>query len=394
MNIIFDLFSSQPFSPHAKFNGGGQYVKSIFKHFMFENQYHNNKIYCTYNSILYLDHEISLLCARYKIELLDINVYNINHYISIHNIEKVFIGILQRYLNLELPIGVKLIIVVHDMRDLEILPTKEEFFNLSRINGIKSIIKLSVILMFYFFWKKYRIYKNLKAYNSVFNYLKKNNSEIWTVSCHTKNLILSKFSFLDHDRIKIFWAPEIKVNSLVLKIPSIDNLQFFMLVSCDHWEKNTLNIINAFISYNKNKLKKINLVIVGDLSDTPLECKIKKYGWIYNFSNLEESQMEWLYSQTDMLIYLSYVEGFGYPPINAMKYGKPILASATSSIMEICGCAPIYCCPYSKTEILARINYVMNNDLSLFRQESLKRHTEIINKQRVDLTSMTSILHN
>ena len=394
MNIIFDLFSSQPFSPYAKFNGGGQYVKSIFKHFILENQYHKNKIYCTYNPIFYLDDEISSLCVRYEIELLDINVFDINYYISIHNIEKVFIGILQRYLNLVLPIDVKLIIVVHDMRDLEIFPTKEELFYLSRLNGIKSIIKLSVLLIFYSLWKRYRNYKNLEAYNSVFNYLKKNNSEIWTVSNHTKNLILSKFSFLDQDKIKIFWSPEIKVNSHILKIPSIENLQFFMLVSCDHWEKNTLNIINSFILYNKNQLKKINLVIVGDLSDTPLECKIKKYGWIYNFSNLEESQIEWLYSQTEMLIYLSYVEGFGYPPINAMKYGKPILASATSSIMEICGNAPIYCCPYSKSEVLARINYVMNNDISHFRQESIKRHTQILNKQRVDLTSMTSILHN
>ena len=178
MNIIFDLFSSQPFSPYAKFNGGGQYVKSIFKHFILENQYHKNKIYCTYNPIFYLDDEISSLCVRYEIELLDINVFDINYYISIHNIEKVFIGILQRYLNLVLPIDVKLIIVVHDMRDLEILPTKEELFYLSRLNGIKSIIKLSVLLIFYSLWKRYRNYKNLEAYNSVFNYLKKNNSEI------------------------------------------------------------------------------------------------------------------------------------------------------------------------------------------------------------------------
>ena len=128
MNIIFDLFSSQPFSPFAKFNGGGQYVKSIFKHFIVENQYYNNKIYCTYDSNFYIDDEISSLCQKHNIELLDISVFNINYYISIYNIQKVFIGILQRYLNLELPIGVDLIIVVHDMRDLEVLPTKEELF--------------------------------------------------------------------------------------------------------------------------------------------------------------------------------------------------------------------------------------------------------------------------
>ena len=394
MNIIFDLFSTQPFSSYAKFNGGGQYVKSIFKHFIVESHNHNNKIYCTYDPNLYVDDEISSLCKIYNIKLLDISVFNINYYISIYNIEKVFIGILQRFLNLELPIGVELIIVVHDMRDLEILPTKEELFYLSRLNSIKSIIKLFVILLFYSLWKRFRIYKNFEAYNKLFTYLKINNSEIWTVSNHTKNLLLSKFSFLDQDKIKIFWSPEIRIKSQILKIPSMENLKFFMLVSCDHWEKNTINTINSFILYNNNKSKKINLVIVGDLSNTPLKYKIKKYGWIFNFSNLEESEIEWLYSQAEMLIYLSYVEGFGYPPIHAMKYGKPILASATSSIMEICGYAPIYCCPYSKTEILARINFVLNNDITQFKQESIKRYTQILNKQRIDLTSMTNILHN
>jgi len=394
MNIIFDLFSSQPFSPFAKFNGGGQYVKSIFKQFIIESKSYNNVIYCTYSQNLHLDDEISNICKEHNIILLDIYKSSINYYISFYNIKKVFIGILQRFLELELPLGVKLIIVLHDMRDLEILPTREELFYLSRINGIKSVIKLITILLFYTLWKKFRIYNNFRAYNKIFTYLNENNSEIWTVSSHTKTLLLSKFSFLDQNKIKIFWSPEIQVKSKILKIPILDNLNFCMLVSCDHWEKNTINIINSFILYNNNNSKKINLVIVGDLSNTLLNYKIKKYNWIFNFSNLEESKIEWLYSKAEMLIYLSYVEGFGYPPINAMKYGKPILASATSSIMEVCGNAPIYCCPYSKTEILARINFVMNNDISQFKFKSAKRYIQISNKQQIDITSMTNILHN
>jgi len=394
MNIIFDLFSSQPDSSFAKFNGGGQYVKSVFKQFIVESKSYNNSIYCTYNQTLHLEDEIYTLCREHNIFLLDINNFSINYYISIYNIKKVFIGILQRFLYLELPIGVKLIIVLHDMRDLEILPSKEELLCHSRIIGIKSIIKLSTILLFYSLWKRFRIYRNFRAYKNIFTYLNESNSEIWTDSVHTKYLLLSKFSFLNQDKIKIFWCPEIIVESNFLKIPMLNELNFCMMVSCDHWEKNTMNIINSFIMYNNNKLNKVNLVIVGNLSHTLLKYKIQNYNWIFNLSNLAESEIEWLYSKADLLVYLSYVEGFGYPPINAMKYGKPILASATSSIMEVCGNAPIYCCPYSKTEILARIDYIMNNDILKFKIESYKRYIQIVNKQRFDLIQMIKILHN
>jgi glycosyltransferase involved in cell wall biosynthesis len=49
-----------------------------------------------------------------------------------------------------------------------------------------------------------------------------------------------------------------------------------------------------------------------------------------------------LYSSAAAFIYPSLYEGFGLPPLEAMKYGCPVLASDKGSIAEICSGGAIY----------------------------------------------------
>lgn len=42
-----------------------------------------------------------------------------------------------------------------------------------------------------------------------------------------------------------------------------------------------------------------------------------------------------------MLLYCSYYEGFGFPPLEAMRNGVPVIASDRSSIPEIVGDAAL-----------------------------------------------------
>ena len=45
----------------------------------------------------------------------------------------------------------------------------------------------------------------------------------------------------------------------------------------------------------------------------------------------------WLYSNCKAVLFPSKYEGMGFPPIEAMRYEKPVFASTFSSIPEICG---------------------------------------------------------
>jgi glycosyltransferase involved in cell wall biosynthesis len=394
MNIIFDLVSSQPYSSNVKYNGGGQYVKNVFRQFIFENYKYKNLIYCTYDSKIILDKEIESLCNENNVTLLDINIHKIEYYANFYNIEKVYIGIAQRYLDLSFNTNIKLVLVVHDLRDLEIFQSIRELIYFTKINSLGSFIKFLIILLFHNIWLRYRFRTNFKRYNKLFSFACKTNLEIWTVSNHTKYVILSQFPFLNNVKIKIYWSPEILLSQNLKPINALSKVNFFLLVASDNWEKNSLKVIDSFIKLNDKKIDKVNLVILGDLRFTKLNRVVKKHQWIYNFSNVEDAEIEWLYSRTQALIYLTFVEGFGYPPIQAMKYGTPVLASATSSIVEICDTAPLYCCPYSKSEILARLVFFIENDLSEYRVKSHYRYNVVHQKQISDLSIMVSDIHS
>ena len=394
MNIIFDLVSAQPYSSSVKFNGGAQYVKNVFRQFISENLIYKNLVYCTFDSKIDLDEEIRTLCLDNDIVLLDVNSQRLEYYAELYNISKVYIGIAQRYLDLSFNIDVKLILVVHDLRDLEIFQSVKELVYFTKFNTLKSYIKFFILLCLRGIWLKYRFNMNYKRYYKLFNLANKNNLEIWTASNHTKYILLSQFPFLINVSIKIFWSPEILIGQELKVIDTLSNVKFYLLVASDNWEKNALKVIESFIKLNENKSDKFNLVLLGDLSCTKLNRKIKNEQWIYNYSNVVDAEMEWLYSKAEALIYLSYVEGFGYPPVQAMKYGTPILASATSSITEICGTAPLYCCPYSQSEIFARLVFLVNNDLSEYRGKSHCRYKIINQKQISDLSEMICHIHS
>ena len=51
---------------------------------------------------------------------------------------------------------------------------------------------------------------------------------------------------------------------------------------------------------------------------------------------ISDADKYWLYSHCRAVLFPSQLEGMGLPPIEAMRYGKPVFASAASSVPEVC----------------------------------------------------------
>jgi glycosyltransferase involved in cell wall biosynthesis len=62
-----------------------------------------------------------------------------------------------------------------------------------------------------------------------------------------------------------------------------------------------------------------------------------------------------LYENALCLVYPSLYEGFGLPPVEAMRCGCPVIASGTSSLPEVCGEAVLYCDPRDPETIARQI---------------------------------------
>jgi glycosyltransferase involved in cell wall biosynthesis len=138
--------------------------------------------------------------------------------------------------------------------------------------------------------------------------------------------------------------------------------------------KNLVRLIKAYAelraAHSSNSCPK--LVIVG------------KCGWLYDetFRALEEvgvreavvltgyvpeSDLPALYSGAICFVYPSYFEGFGLPPLEAMKCGAPVVVGNATSLPEVVGDAALQVDPFDVSAIAAAMDQVISN--SELRQE-------------------------
>ena len=68
-----------------------------------------------------------------------------------------------------------------------------------------------------------------------------------------------------------------------------------------------------------------------------------------------------LYSGARCFVYPSYFEGFGLPPLEAMKCGAPVIVGNRTSLPEVVGDAAILVDPFEVGDIAAAIAKVISD---------------------------------
>lgn len=92
---------------------------------------------------------------------------------------------------------------------------------------------------------------------------------------------------------------------------------------------------------------------------------------------LTDEELAWCYENAEMLLFCSIYEGFGLPPLEAMRHNLPVIASNVTSIPEVVGDAALMINPYSVDEIADGIMELLTNqdkrtDLIKKGQERIK----------------------
>jgi len=86
---------------------------------------------------------------------------------------------------------------------------------------------------------------------------------------------------------------------------------------------------------------------------------------------IEETVLRQYTMHADCLVFPSYYEGFGFPPLEAMACGTPAVVSNIPALVETCADAALFCEPSSPKDIAARILQVVE-DRSLRAELSRK----------------------
>jgi len=139
--------------------------------------------------------------------------------------------------------------------------------------------------------------------------------------------------------------------------------------------KNLGGLIKAFkILTNKYKLG-LKLVLTCQKRDVPFDL-IKSVEKHIEFAGyVSEDQLARLYQEALLFAFPSLYEGFGFPPLEAMAHGCPIVVSNVASLPEVCGDAAYFVDPHDEESIADGIYQVATNSTlrETLIQKGLKR---------------------
>lgn len=278
-----------------------------------------------------------------------------------------------------------IILTIHGLRNLETFSDINEYYLESKV---KFILK-------HLFRNSYRKYVRNK-------FLETASMDIKTLfvvpSMHTKFSLISQLQ-IEPDRIKVLYSP-LKLSATLPKNDSkkleemgIKKKSYFLLVSSKRWIKNTFRAIKAFDNLiDKGLYGQLRIILTG--ADDNVNKLIKNKNSFITMDYVDSDTLEILYKNAFCFVYPSLNEGFGYPPLEAMKYGIPVICSLTTSLVELYADAVIGFNPFSIIELETRILMLMhdNHIYDTYSDKSLMKYKSITLQQEKDLDSLINLV--
>jgi glycosyltransferase involved in cell wall biosynthesis len=142
------------------------------------------------------------------------------------------------------------------------------------------------------------------------------------------------------------------------------NASYLLHVGSAAWYKNRRGIITAFKNFcEKNSASRLKLVLVGPIIQES-EVKPQTLKWlkqnqdkVTTINHASEQDLVFLYKNAHVFLFPSFIEGFGWPPLEAASHGCPVITTRTGAISDILGESAIYVDPNDQEQLnLALIN--------------------------------------
>ncbi len=323
----------------AQYSGVSEYVYNLVKNLLEQDK--DNEYILFYNSFRNVDNRIPKFKGNYKI-------------VKTRYPNKIFNFLLQKFLKypkIDKILGV----------DVFVAPNIG-FYALSKeCKKILTIHDLSFLRYPEFFsWKR-------RLWHRVVNVKKqvKQFDKIVAVSENTANDLIDLCG-IDEKKVKVIYSGipdnyELQITNYELeKAKDTYSLpeKFILYLGTIEPRKNIRSIIQA---YNKLRdaryeMRDTRLVLAGGKGwkskNIYSECEKSKYKDDIIFTGyVNNEDKPALYNLAEMFVYPSFYEGFGFPPLESMVCGTPVLTSFSSSLPEIVGDAGIMIDPYNINDL-------------------------------------------
>ena len=377
MNLLFNLVAVQPIHS-AKFHGGGSYGEVIFWALVKRSA----KFSCVYDSRKYLSPDILEACEKCSIPLFDIAEKTPQQIIDENAIDAFYTPLYSLEKKWQIQVK-RFVFTWHGVRALEMQ------YSWQGVGFAKKLAqKLEALVRYRESWKK--LYYAPK-YRDLAARIADGRAECITVSEHSRASIKSFFPELLDKEIPVFYSPMLDYEPEGFLPPGVKSKKFFLLTSGARWEKNNLRAVKAFdelvsMIRSKNREFDMKLVITGATNVRVYRKHVRNKDAFVFLGYVESKELEFLHKNAYAFIFPSLNEGFGYPPVQSMRYGVPVAASGTTSVPEVCENAALYFDPYSVSEIKNRMIQLLDSNIyAMYASRGVVRYGEVHKRQKEDL---------
>lgn len=249
--------------------------------------------------------------------------------------------------------------ILHDLGQIS------PFFFKSKTKKILTIFDLSPIIQPQFFTAL------TTTYTKLFPLVLRNTDHIVTISKNSKTDIKKIFNISEEKITVIYLGIEEKFRAItdkekLHKIRKKYNLpsKFILFVGTIEPRKNLTCLISAFS--NIEKRLDLKLVIVGnkgwkykEVFNSIKQLKVQEDVIFTGF--VDDEDLPLIYNLAELFVYPSFYEGFGFPILEAMSCGCPVITSSISSLSEINGDAALLVNPSSEKDLAKTLKFIVLN---------------------------------
>lgn len=375
--MLFNLTAVQPIHS-AKFHGGGSYGEVIFWAMVKRGA----KFSCVYDSRKFLAPAILDACKEKNIPLFDIATQTPQEIIDANKIDAFYTPLYSLEKKWQINVR-RFVFTWHGVRALEMR------YSWAGVSFAKSLSqKLEALVRYREIWKR-KFYK--PKYQALAARIADGSTETITVSEHSRASIKAFFPELMDIEIPVFYSPMTEYEPEGFLPPNVLAKKYFLLTSGARFEKNNLRAAIAFdelVTTMKSMGREFDfkMVITGATNPRAYLKHLRNNDRFVLLGYVECKELDFLHKNAFAFVFPSLNEGFGYPPMQSMRFGVPVAASGTTSVPEVCGDAALYFDPYSVSEIKNRLIQLLDDSIyENFSERALVRYAVVSKRQKEDL---------
>ena len=220
------------------------------------------------------------------------------------------------------------------------------------------------------------------AYKIILKNALSKSRAIIAVSQYTKSSILKFFPEIPESKIFVIYEGVTNLPKTPPDLPLPRGVDTVLYIGNAYPHKNLDALLCAFSLFLKTH-PDAKLVLAG--RDDVFYQRLQKDAAQLNLTdhiqfipNPTDQDLAKLYRSATLFVFPSKCEGFGLPPLEAMSFNVPVVASNTSSLPEILGDAAVFFNPKDPQDIARAMEHVFDNPA--LQEELRKKGLECIKR--------------